>query len=673
MSTWLFHLLLSSAGLALSALVAAAVLWFWRRHPIASYRLGVLLVVASLALPLAQLAIELSGVSTAGLAGLVQAPVAAPARTEAAVSPTTASLPVAELQPLAAPGELPFLGVLLAVAENLREREAQDAAAAPGALERAAPVLLMLYAVGLALALTRSGRRLGRTRALLRAARPVHDSAVLDAWDDVAAESRLRERTRLAVSDELRVPACFGLFTPTVVLPARDPRSRQPDVLRCVLLHELLHLERRDTWVLLLQEIFRALFWFHPAARWLVRRLETLREVSCDLLVVERAGGRRRYATALVEYAAALGNRPGAAGPGDPVILAWSSSKPQLKRRIEMLLYKTTKRRAGWIPLAAGMFASLWGCQLAMAGTPAPDTKPADAAPHDSAGIYSAPVPTSSSKQEIPLGLHVDRVGVALAAHLDREANDLLLVEKVVAGSPAAHAGLRRFDVLTSVDGHGPASLEALRAARVRLGEGRAVVLGVVRGGAELSLTVGAVFAAPAIDPAAATAADRAADRAALYAAHGEYQKALEYHARQPVNSQEYRDLFELGRDYYHRTDRDTFRKDMQDAMQAYRQAQGQLGFEDADSRYAEILGAVEADPDRYYQAGRDYFNRQSAEDFRDALTSFRSQAGAADPKRTDLALQLRDAERRIAQQADEIADLRAAIEDLKRTRPGTY
>ena len=64
----------------------------------------------------------------------------------------------------------------------------------------------------------------------------------------VSASSPLKGRVALRASDEIHVPMCFGLRNPMVLLPASGEPRLAPEVLACVLLHELVHLERRDTW-----------------------------------------------------------------------------------------------------------------------------------------------------------------------------------------------------------------------------------------------------------------------------------------------------------------------------------------------------------------------------------------------------------------------------------------
>jgi beta-lactamase regulating signal transducer with metallopeptidase domain len=389
MSGWTSHLVLGSTGLALTVLATALVLRVWRRAPIPSYRLAVAVLAAALLLPAAQLAAR-------GLGLTIQHPV------RALVSSLSA-----ERQPQDAPllglsagveaVDVAGLGVgadfeaqmldpallalaLLGQAERSQPEPsfATEAAPAKEYLLARIPWQLVaagIYGLGLAVALLRTGRRLLHTRRLIARAVPVRDERVLALWREVAAGSPLAERVRLVASEAVHAPACFGLGRPAVVLPASDQLARSRDVLACVLTHELVHLERRDGLVLLGEELLRAVFWFHPAAWWLVARLERLREVSCDLLVVRRTGQRRRYAEALVEYAAWMqaGERIlGGRADRPAAVVPWSGSKGQLTRRIEMLLNDQSRQggRARFVaPAAIGIvFAFLWSGQLALAG-----------------------------------------------------------------------------------------------------------------------------------------------------------------------------------------------------------------------------------------------------------------------------------------------------------------
>ena len=53
-----------------------------------------------------------------------------------------------------------------------------------------------------------------------------------------------------------------------------------------MLLHEVAHVRRRDTWVACLQLAAQILWWFHPLVWWMNREISRQQERSCDKEVV---------------------------------------------------------------------------------------------------------------------------------------------------------------------------------------------------------------------------------------------------------------------------------------------------------------------------------------------------------------------------------------------------
>jgi WD40 repeat protein/beta-lactamase regulating signal transducer with metallopeptidase domain len=92
----------------------------------------------------------------------------------------------------------------------------------------------------------------------------------------------IRVPIRWAVNFELHSPAVGGLVWPTVVIPPDLDESLTPKQLTWVLLHELAHIRRGDLWVVVVQRLVQAVFFFNPAvhlANWII---DELREYACD-------------------------------------------------------------------------------------------------------------------------------------------------------------------------------------------------------------------------------------------------------------------------------------------------------------------------------------------------------------------------------------------------------
>jgi len=98
------------------------------------------------------------------------------------------------------------------------------------------------------------------------------------------------------------VPVTVGLLHPRIILPecSRDWPQAQLDA---VLTHEGEHIRRRDPLFQWLALLNRALFWFHPLAWWLERRLSGLAEEACDAAVLARGCDPREYSEYLLDLA----------------------------------------------------------------------------------------------------------------------------------------------------------------------------------------------------------------------------------------------------------------------------------------------------------------------------------------------------------------------------------
>ena len=142
--------------------------------------------------------------------------------------------------------------------------------------------------------------------ARLRQLRERSRAAVLTP-DLEAIRSEMAPGADVRVSCEIAQPAGFGLRHPVVLLPEGFfTMDRQAQ--RTVACHELLHVARRDWSWIVVEEVARALFWFHPAVWWLVERIQESREELVDRLVIARIPSKRAYMTALLAFADGLRN-----------------------------------------------------------------------------------------------------------------------------------------------------------------------------------------------------------------------------------------------------------------------------------------------------------------------------------------------------------------------------
>jgi len=111
-------------------------------------------------------------------------------------------------------------------------------------------------------------------------------------------QQRLGLRIPFLVSDRLSVPVTFGWLRPAIIVP-RSFHELTEDQQEGVACHELIHVSRRDWPMTVLEEIVRAVLWFHPAVWVLLSKIALSREQVVDARAVRLTGKRRPYLDAL--------------------------------------------------------------------------------------------------------------------------------------------------------------------------------------------------------------------------------------------------------------------------------------------------------------------------------------------------------------------------------------
>ncbi len=353
-------LTLSGSALALLLLLLRAV--FARRMPSTVYYYAWLLVLLRFVLPLPGLVPALS-------------PSAQPEPTPAAVSAPLPRAAAGALFP-GAPG-LGFIPAGGTAPLDAAERKS-DTSPAPAPEQTLAPastvktafdwrapqLWLTVWAVGAGLCLmvpvVSYVRFTGRLRRTL--SRP--DAAVRVVYDSLTGR-----RPALYVSRGLLTPLMYGVFSPKIVLPARE---YDVETLSNILRHELTHYRRLDTLYKWFAAAVLAAHWFNPLA-WLIRReVSRACELSCDetLLRSMSRSEKQSYGNTLLNMAAS------SALPAGVVATTFSTEKKNLKERLEQIMHY--KKNGARLVAALLTVAILAGCGIAAGPkafeTAAPDT-----------------------------------------------------------------------------------------------------------------------------------------------------------------------------------------------------------------------------------------------------------------------------------------------------------
>ena len=166
-----------------------------------------------------------------------------------------------------------------------------------------------IYLAGVGVFALRLVLSLLAVRRLTRQATDLQDAAWQRALQDCLAQIGSPAKIRLKWSTEIGVPLACGWLEPTIVIPADLVNSLSASARKGVLVHEIVHLLRRDyPWQLLLRAL-KVVLWFHPLLWLAERRIHFIRERVCDDFSIFILGDSDVYCDTLLDIAARCHNR----------------------------------------------------------------------------------------------------------------------------------------------------------------------------------------------------------------------------------------------------------------------------------------------------------------------------------------------------------------------------
>ncbi|MBB4594754.1 MULTISPECIES: M56 family metallopeptidase [Xanthomonas] len=269
---------------------------------------------------------------------------------------------------LGSSGSLAPMANAAAAASTAAHAGATAQAMQVGAWSPFAVAVLALWAAGVLVLAAGTARAYLRSRALVRAAQPCTDRALVQALQMASEAHGLSHPPALRLSSQIDSPQLIGPWRPVLLLPAARLPHMADDDLDMALTHELIHLRRRDLWWGLLPALAQHLFFFHPLVHLAAREYAIAREAACDAAVV--AGHRHcrhDYGRLLLQLGVAARPRGGVASA--------SPSFLSLKRRLSMLQdTRAFPRLAAAMILAAVAVCGV--LPLRLVAMPVPATSP---------------------------------------------------------------------------------------------------------------------------------------------------------------------------------------------------------------------------------------------------------------------------------------------------------
>ena len=154
----------------------------------------------------------------------------------------------------------------------------------------------------------------------------------------------LKQDVDILVSSNVTEAGLWGIWRPTVLLPEGAASRLSDEELEAVLLHELLHVKRRDNLAVVFQKAIFSLLWFYPPV-WLIdRKLFEEREQACDEEVLRLRQSPETYISGILKVVRACVEQR--------LVGTSSIGGSRLKRRMVYLLSTRLPRKLGLLECA---------------------------------------------------------------------------------------------------------------------------------------------------------------------------------------------------------------------------------------------------------------------------------------------------------------------------------
>lgn len=155
-------------------------------------------------------------------------------------------------------------------------------------------------------------------------------------------QTNIQKPPELCVNPLIASPLLFGFFHPCIVLPNADISEKD---FQYIVLHELIHCERRDMFYKWLVQVTVCLHWFNPFAYLMNQEMIKACEFSYDEAVLAKIGydNAQEYGKTLLDAMAAVGKYKENLGA-----VTLNANKRLLKARLGAIMNCKRKSRAAW-------------------------------------------------------------------------------------------------------------------------------------------------------------------------------------------------------------------------------------------------------------------------------------------------------------------------------------
>jgi|GEM_PF-3778921 len=198
------------------------------------------------------------------------------------------------------------------------------------------PILTWIWSIGLLLILSKALLEYLLLQQAKRQASVFALGASQVPWQALLLQAGVMNVPNVLIGKNIPVPLTFGWRKATILLPA-EAKGWPGDRLNQILLHELIHIQRRDYLFNILSILVKAIYWFNPLSWVSLQQFRLNREWACDETLILLGTDKYTYAESLLAVAT-LRHQP----TSNKYLAPYFAKPRHLSDRISRLLFSET-------------------------------------------------------------------------------------------------------------------------------------------------------------------------------------------------------------------------------------------------------------------------------------------------------------------------------------------
>ncbi|MCX6233718.1 MAG: hypothetical protein NT175_03195 [Bacteroidetes bacterium] len=195
------------------------------------------------------------------------------------------------------------------------------------------PVIVIIWIAGMLIFLIKLLGGLAYAHRLKSAKTRPTGEEILLRFIELKRKIGLFRKIDLLESAMVKVPMVVGCLKPVILLPAGVISGLPMQQIETILIHEMIHIYRKDYLVNIFQSVMEVLFFFNPVIWWISRQIRIERENICDDMTVAYCQDSLTYARALASLQEIEQEIP-------MLVTALTGRKEQLLNRIYRIIGK---------------------------------------------------------------------------------------------------------------------------------------------------------------------------------------------------------------------------------------------------------------------------------------------------------------------------------------------